>query len=71
VDHFTQTDGDAASSRLVSDTVSIFGLRSLTGGYKAFINFTRQGLLQGLASLLPPGHSAGTWASGRTHSTCS
>jgi EAL and modified HD-GYP domain-containing signal transduction protein len=56
VDHFTQTDGDAASSRLVSDTLSVFGLHSLTGGYKAFINFTRQGLLQGLAYLLPPGH---------------
>ncbi len=52
-DHFNHHDGDAASSQLVSDALSVFGIRLLTAGCKAFINFTRQGLLQGHAYLLP------------------
>lgn len=51
---FTLEDGDAASCRLIAQSLSVFGLDPLTGGGRAFINFTRDVLLQGLADLLPP-----------------
>jgi EAL and modified HD-GYP domain-containing signal transduction protein len=46
-------DGDQASRVLIANAVSVFGLESLTRGGKAFVNFTRDLLLQGDAYLLP------------------
>jgi EAL and modified HD-GYP domain-containing signal transduction protein len=51
---FAHGDGDEASRRLIGDTLSVFGLDALTGGKKAFINFTREVLLDCHAYLLPP-----------------
>ncbi|MEW5721769.1 MAG: HDOD domain-containing protein [Thermodesulfobacteriota bacterium] len=50
---FTHTDGDMATSRVIADSFLLFGLEELTGGAKAFINFTRNLLLQDYALVLP------------------
>lgn len=47
-------DGDEASYQLISDSTTLFDLRSLTGGRRAFVNFTRKLILDGTARLLPP-----------------
>src|SRR5690242_5689962 len=54
LNHFAHGDGDEASRRLISDTLSVFGFEVLTAGKKAFINFTRDVLLDHHAYLLPP-----------------
>jgi EAL and modified HD-GYP domain-containing signal transduction protein len=54
LNHFAHDDGDEASRRLIGDSLSVFGLDALTGGKKAFINFTRDVLLGRDAYLLPP-----------------
>jgi EAL and modified HD-GYP domain-containing signal transduction protein len=46
--------GDAASARVLTDAVLLIGLDTLTNGRRAFINATRNFLLDGLATLLPP-----------------
>lgn len=51
---FRATDGDEASQRVISSGIHIFGFSSLTGGKPAFINFTKQLLLNGAALVLPP-----------------
>ncbi len=51
---YTHTDGDAASSAVISDSLLTIGIPTLTGGKRAFINFTQSILLQELADLLPP-----------------
>jgi EAL and modified HD-GYP domain-containing signal transduction protein len=54
LNQFAHGDGDEASRRLIGDTLSVFGLDVLTVGKKAFINFTREVLLDQHAYLLPP-----------------
>ncbi len=46
--------GTEATVSLVSDAVTVFGLSQLTGGKPAFINFTRQLLMDDFAFLLNP-----------------
>ena len=43
-----------AAGRVLSGAVLTFGLEELTGGRKAFVNFTEDHLLSGAAELLPP-----------------
>ena len=50
---FTHTDGDQASSLLIGNTLTVFGLFALTGNTRAFINFTHNVLVEGHAFLLP------------------
>ncbi len=54
---FSHGDGTEASLRVIANTLSVFGLHSLTGGRRAFINFTRDVLLDDHAFLLPPGRT--------------
>jgi len=51
---FPDSDGDAASAQLIGNALTLFGFNLLTGGRKAFINLTREVLLQEHACLLPP-----------------
>lgn len=54
LDNFFQSDQpDQASSRVVVDSFLLFGMQSLTGGRKAFLNFTHNLLVQQYATLLP------------------
>ncbi|MCP5107350.1 MAG: HDOD domain-containing protein [bacterium] len=55
VDNFFDdfTDQDDASSKTLFDSFLLFGMNQLTGGKKAFINFTRNVLLMGAASAFP------------------
>lgn len=46
-------DGDSASSRVLVDTFLLMGLKVLTNGKPAFINFTRELLLRQVATLFP------------------
>jgi EAL and modified HD-GYP domain-containing signal transduction protein len=46
--------GDLASARVLTDAITTLGLDALTGGRPAFINFTRNLLLSGGATLLLP-----------------
>ena len=50
---FVQTDGDLATSSVISDSILLFGIDTLTRGKKAFINFTRNLLLDDTATMLP------------------
>jgi c-di-GMP-related signal transduction protein len=45
-------DPDAATQKMISDGV-LYGLEGLTRGKRAFINCTRESLVEGLVSLLP------------------
>lgn len=51
---FTERDFDHASSKVIADSALQFGLSSLTGSRRAFINVSRDVLLRDLASVLPP-----------------
>ena len=46
-------EGDEAASRVLRDTLSVFGLHQLAEGHRAFIPFTSEALLQGYAALFP------------------
>jgi c-di-GMP-related signal transduction protein len=46
-------EGDEGASRVLRDTLSVFGLHQLADGRRAFIPFTCEALLQGYASLFP------------------
>ena len=48
------TDGDMASSRVISDALITFDWRKLLAGKKAYINVTRKVLCEGLFAVLPP-----------------
>ena len=48
------TDGDTATSSLISDTVGIHGFSELTSGKKAFVNVTESVLLNETYTILPP-----------------
>ena len=54
---FQGTDGDRASSKVISDSLNVFGLSALTGGKRAFINVTRKLLIQDSVTLLPQDHT--------------
>ncbi len=50
---FGGMDPDRASIKVIADSFLRFGLQRLTGGKRAFINFTRDTLVKGYATLLP------------------
>ncbi|MFN3420500.1 MAG: hypothetical protein ACK40X_02075 [Armatimonadota bacterium] len=67
---FKATDGDMASQSVISSGIHVFGFSSLTGGKPAFINFTKQLLLSGVALVLPLLYSqAVLWTDQLFHST--
>ena len=47
-------DSDAATRKMIFDG-ALYGFQGLTGGHPAFINCTRESLVEGLVTLLPPG----------------
>lgn len=49
-----ETDGDRASSEVISNSLFVFGLDKLTRGRKAYINFTAKLLEDEVPSVLPP-----------------
>lgn len=51
---FDGTDGDTATSRLLVNAFLTLGIDTITGGRPAFVNFTRNALLQEFPTLLPP-----------------
>lgn len=50
---FPDADPDSASAQTINDSVSAFGLDSLTAGKKAFVNVARRVLIEALYSVLP------------------
>jgi EAL and modified HD-GYP domain-containing signal transduction protein len=50
---FQATDSDRASIKVIADSFLRFGIQRMTGGKRAFINFTRDTLVKGYATLLP------------------
>jgi EAL and modified HD-GYP domain-containing signal transduction protein len=50
---FDAEDGDHASAQVIANTFLSFGIETMTGGKTAFINFTRNLLLEELALILP------------------
>ena len=50
---FLDTDADEASSNVIINAFHVMGTDKLIGGRRAFINFTGNLLLQGIATLLP------------------
>ena len=52
-DFFNFDDSDQAASSVIVDSFLLFGLETLTGGQKAFINCTREMLVKGYMALLP------------------
>jgi c-di-GMP-related signal transduction protein len=51
-------DGDHATSKIIHDSLHTFGLTELTGNKLAFINITRNILVQDLFTILPPERAA-------------
>jgi len=51
--YFDHSDGDQATSQVIANSFLLFGIDSITGGGKAFINFTRNLLVQDSALSLP------------------
>jgi len=49
----TSLDGDRSTSNVITNSLLIIGLDNLTNGKKAFVNFTRNLLVQGVPSMLP------------------
>jgi len=50
---FDFPDGDTASSQVMVNSLTLFGMKVLTGGLKAFINLTREVLLNDHVHLFP------------------
>ncbi len=50
---FTHTDPDQATSKVISDSFFLLGIPTLTGGKRAFINITRDVLLNEYVFLIP------------------
>ena len=50
---FQSADSDRASVKVIADSFLRFGIQRMTGGKRAFINFTRDTLVKGYATLLP------------------
>jgi EAL and modified HD-GYP domain-containing signal transduction protein len=53
VNAFGAEDPDLATARVIDTSFFVLGIETLTGGRKAFVNFTRQALVGGYASALP------------------
>lgn len=51
---FGNVDGSYATSALVSDAITVFGLDNLTNGRPAFINFTKKLIMNDFAYLCNP-----------------
>lgn len=51
---FNSDDQDEASRSVINDSREVFGLEELTGGRRAFVNVTRQVLVDGQFRRLPP-----------------
>jgi len=51
---FSAPDADVASAQLIDDSLHVFGIDTLVGNTKAFINLTRKVLLDDLISMIPP-----------------
>jgi len=52
--YFSEQDGDRATSKVMLSATSMYGLDALTAGRKAFVNVTRNVLLNELYTILPP-----------------
>jgi len=52
--HYNADDADIASYHTLNNALHLVGLDALTGGKRAFINFTRRLLLEDAYTLLPP-----------------
>jgi len=50
---YSHTDGDYATSKTIADSFLVIGTSALTHGHRAFINFTRNLIIEEAASLLP------------------
>lgn len=50
---YAHPDGDRATMEVIADTLLLIGLGTLTGGKKAFINFTENLLKSDIANILP------------------
>ncbi len=50
----TNQDEDMATTTVITDTLTNFGLENLTGGKKAFINFTRNLIKEDMPTLFTP-----------------
>ena len=50
---FDHDDIDQAASSVIADSFLLFGMDSLTGGKRAFLNSTRETLLKGYVAMLP------------------
>lgn len=51
--YFNSIDGDQATGRLISSSFYATGIKQITGGKKAFINFTSNLIKNDIATLLP------------------
>ncbi|MCC6946111.1 MAG: HDOD domain-containing protein, partial [Thermomicrobiales bacterium] len=68
-------DGDLASLSVLSNSAFVFGVESLAGNGRAFINFTRSALINGYARVLPPERLVvevleGVEVDGAVHAAC-
>jgi len=52
---YDHTDGDQATSDVITNSFSVIGIDTLTGGKRAFINFTQNLLKKEMATIIPPG----------------
>ncbi len=52
---YDHTDGDQATSDVITNSFSVIGIDTLTGGKPAFINFTQNLLKKEMATIIPPG----------------
>jgi EAL and modified HD-GYP domain-containing signal transduction protein len=51
-----QFDGAFATAKVINNLLMEIGLEELTGGLPAYINFTKELILDGVVELLPPDH---------------
>jgi c-di-GMP-related signal transduction protein len=56
LDNYFQSRPGCDASALIVDNYLLFGLQALTGGRKAFLNFSRDALINDYAALLPSEH---------------
>jgi c-di-GMP-related signal transduction protein len=53
VNRYTGSDPDQASRSVIDTSFFLLGIDTITGGKPAFVNFTRNALLDGYATVLP------------------
>lgn len=51
--YYYHTDGDSATTKLITNSFLLFGINQLTSGKFAFINFTSNTIKKGLPTVLP------------------